>query len=367
MAKEFHKSEIKHFSCKNLPSNKTNKLTLGDIIGEESVYGTVYEACINDDCENVFKYIPIDWSQTGIITEKMILYEIKIQKKAVGIAPKILGTWKCNDEKNKGIGFAMESLVNTVFKVIENEVRKIMKNNKIKSSNLKNLMPQKLKNLIDEVLKKIKMLHDKDIFHGDAHLNNFMIDKKFNVKIIDYGKSGLITDYIYSFGNKNQLYSMQNYLKWKDYFKIISFSKQSVLMEGLIDQIIKKYEELFEPETISYYEKTEVRDIFNRIQYRIKKAKENPNYPSNKEQLDLEIEGEMKNLMKIKMQMDDEKEDDKEDDNYEGLGGKKRKMKKKKVRKHKGINQQTGRLKKGYKYSGKKLKSGLSQIIKTKS
>mgnify|MGYP001191715693 CR=1 FL=1 len=41
-------------------------------------------------------------------------------------------------------------------------------------------------------------------------------------------------------------------------------------------------------------------------------------------------------------------------------GGKKPK----KIRKHKGINQNTGRLNKGYKYSGKKLKSGLKQIIK---
>ena len=42
----------------------------------------------------------------------------------------------------------------------------------------------------------------------------------------------------------------------------------------------------------------------------------------------------------------------------------------KKVRKHQGINQRggnKGRLKKGYKYSGKKLKSGLPQIIKCKS
>jgi len=37
----------------------------------------------------------------------------------------------------------------------------------------------------------------------------------------------------------------------------------------------------------------------------------------------------------------------------------------KKIRKHKGINQKTGRLNKGYKYSGKKLKSGLKQIIKS--
>ena len=35
-----------------------------------------------------------------------------------------------------------------------------------------------------------------------------------------------------------------------------------------------------------------------------------------------------------------------------------------KIRKHKGINQKTGRLNKGYKYSGKKMKSGLPKIIK---
>ena len=36
-------------------------------------------------------------------------------------------------------------------------------------------------------------------------------------------------------------------------------------------------------------------------------------------------------------------------------------------RKHNGINQITGKLKKGYKYSGKKLKNGLPKIIKCKS
>ena len=36
-----------------------------------------------------------------------------------------------------------------------------------------------------------------------------------------------------------------------------------------------------------------------------------------------------------------------------------------KIRKHFGINKKTGKLKKGFKYSGKKLKSGIPQIIKT--
>ena len=44
--------------------------------------------------------------------------------------------------------------------------------------------------------------------------------------------------------------------------------------------------------------------------------------------------------------------------------------KSKKTRKHQGVNQtggNKGRLRKGYRYSGKKLKSGLPQIIKCKS
>ena len=50
-------------------------------------------------------------------------------------------------------------------------------------------------------------------------------------------------------------------------------------------------------------------------------------------------------------------------------GGKKikRENKKKKTRKHRGIIQigaNKGRLRKGYKFSGKKLKSGKSQIVK---
>lgn len=52
-----------------------------------------------------------------------------------------------------------------------------------------------------------------------------------------------------------------------------------------------------------------------------------------------------------------------------GKRGKKKSRKLRKVRKHQGIIQSggnKGRLKKGYRYSGKKLKSGLSQIIKCK-
>ena len=52
------------------------------------------------------------------------------------------------------------------------------------------------------------------------------------------------------------------------------------------------------------------------------------------------------------------------------MRGCKKKKKKEKTRKHKGIHQyggNKGKLKKGYRYSGKKLKSGLPEIIKCKS
>ena len=35
------------------------------------------------------------------------------------------------------------------------------------------------------------------------------------------------------------------------------------------------------------------------------------------------------------------------------------------VRKHSGINQKTGKLKKGFRYSGKKLKNGAAEIVKS--
>ena len=52
----------------------------------------------------------------------------------------------------------------------------------------------------------------------------------------------------------------------------------------------------------------------------------------------------------------------------EQSGGKRKSKRKKvkKIRKHKGINQETGRLKRGYKYTGRKLKSGLPEIRKIK-
>jgi len=67
-----------------------------------------------------------------------------------------------------------------------------------------------------------------------------------------------------------------------------------------------------------------------------------------------------------------ENEDGKENDfvsneEYKTLSKISWKVGKNKVRKHQGINQiggNKGRLKKGYKYSGKKLKSGLPKIIK---
>ena len=85
-----------------------------------------------------------------------------------------------------------------------------------------------------------------------------------------------------------------------------------------------------------------------------------------KKMADMKIE--LDNLLRLKVELKEEFLDFEEAIKLV-LGGKRRKKKSKKskkIRKHKGINQETGRLKKGYKYSGKKLKTGLPQIIKIK-
>jgi hypothetical protein len=81
-------------------------------------------------------------------------------------------------------------------------------------------------------------------------------------------------------------------------------------------------------------------------------------HAEKKKVLDL-IEKHNKELKKYK------KENEKKIDLLQ-FGRGKNKKSQKKIRKHKGINQTTGRLKKGYKYTGEKLKSGLSQIKKVK-
>jgi len=71
-------------------------------------------------------------------------------------------------------------------------------------------------------------------------------------------------------------------------------------------------------------------------------------------------------MMKLRSIATEAKADFESKQNLEGGKRKKMRQMRKKPRKHKGINQQTGRLKKGYKYSGK-LKSGLSKIVKMRS
>ena len=75
-------------------------------------------------------------------------------------------------------------------------------------------------------------------------------------------------------------------------------------------------------------------------------------------------------LEELSQQQEEQWNNNEEDSDFSSLGGRKKTRKTKKIRKHKGIHQtggNAGRLKKGYRYSGKKLKNGLPQIIKCKS
>ena len=90
-----------------------------------------------------------------------------------------------------------------------------------------------------------------------------------------------------------------------------------------------------------------------------------------KNQQNQEMDDLERRLQKLRMDdMDDMDDLERRFQKLKEIGGKKKTKKIKKVRKHQGINQtggNAGRLRKGYRYSGKKLKSGLPQIIKCKS
>jgi tRNA A-37 threonylcarbamoyl transferase component Bud32 len=49
-------------------------------------------------------------------------------------------------------------------------------------------------NVIEELLELLDILHKNKYFHGDTHLNNFMLSNENEWKIIDFGTSNIISD-----------------------------------------------------------------------------------------------------------------------------------------------------------------------------
>lgn len=151
--------------------------------GEESSYGEMWQACCNNDCNYVLKYQtfgrPERYEFGGEsyekVTRKSIEKEIELQNKIAdeGLTVHITDAWFC---KNGGV-IIMPALENTVRNLIQYVYDD----------------PEIISKIIDKCLYLVKKLHKKGFYHGDTHLNNFMVTKRgknYKYYFIDFGRSG---------------------------------------------------------------------------------------------------------------------------------------------------------------------------------
>ena len=154
-----------------------NAWEIGAQIGSESSIGNVFNTCCAKDCDYVAKII--DFSHK--YTQNNFLNEINLQYKfsKIDIAPKVYEAFL---DKKTGI-FIMEPMKATadfLIKEILNE--DIPENEKI----------SQIESILDNIIRLLSIMHNKGYWHGDTHLNNFMVDLRNDWKVIDFGKCALI-------------------------------------------------------------------------------------------------------------------------------------------------------------------------------
>lgn len=218
--------------CEGKECENVYEIVASKQIGEKSVYGKIYQACLDKDCDFIAK-----WQKN----KDEALQESKIQKivSEYKLAPKIRQIFECKE----GIIIIMDALqltlarflktltkeqTNITLSTYKNLYKNIMDKHKIDinidiDNDVKNLEdlykcrskinvhlyrkdletlegPKVLiedtetemifkKGVINQVFRLVQKLHEIGITHNDAHLNNFMCDSSFKFYIIDFGMS----------------------------------------------------------------------------------------------------------------------------------------------------------------------------------
>jgi uncharacterized protein YycO len=255
-----------------------------------------------------------------------------------------------------------------VIKKMEKELKKLNKN---PEKNIK-----KIHNLQDN-LKKQKRIFG--FIPRKKVSSKYKFDKKRNIRVLRKNFFIEIGKLAYEDMTSLEKYEYDGRVKHKVLKRLRSQAKENAINPSDISEVEKEIqlllenvsiEELIETEKfkydmIKYIAKRKLNNIIKNYNY------EYPDKNKKEEHNDKWLKNEYPKYYKVMLEY--------EIKDYKGLslipkddkasfilgkevvvGGKK----KKKIRKHRGINQQTGRLKKGFKYSGKKLKSGLPQIVK---
>lgn len=157
----------------------------GDRMGEQSVYGSVYYTCCNNDsldlarnardCNHVTKVISIGGEDD--MTEEAFLKELSFQQMCAraGIAPSIEKAYLSN---TKGI-IVMEKM----SKTFNNYVKDYIHDPRNSIEDLQNKGTE-LARVIGGLMGQMFRL---ELFHGDLHYNNIMIDRNGHWKFIDFG------------------------------------------------------------------------------------------------------------------------------------------------------------------------------------
>jgi serine/threonine protein kinase len=130
-------------------------------------YGRVYEACHDDVCDYIAKWIPIP----GMMKLDEIQREIDIQFVAsgTGISPKIKQVLICDN----GVLIIMDRMKQTLGDYLTE----------------KKLTDDEKTLILFKITTVLNNFHLLGYTHNDTHTNNFMIDKNDDVKLIDFGKA----------------------------------------------------------------------------------------------------------------------------------------------------------------------------------
>jgi tRNA A-37 threonylcarbamoyl transferase component Bud32 len=182
-------------------------------IGAQSLFGDIYRACCENDCKYIAKFILHEVTPLNDIQKEIYMQEFVYKNNSELTIPII--EW-----------FEADNYVVILMPVLQLTVREALSQMQDKES---------MEKLIQQVLDKTYELHSIGVYHGDAHMNNFMIDND-NVKIIDFGKSGYITT------NKNKIIEDYQFI----YISINSLydgfnQEQRIMLEEIADEIENIY------------------------------------------------------------------------------------------------------------------------------